>query len=794
MAVAMIGPKFYAWDKNGKPLAFGKLYTYQARTNVPKDTYQSEDQVVANTNPVILNGEGYANIYLDGSYKMVLKDSDENEIWSADPVSSAEVSEWVLCLSAAYLSPTSLKVGGNFTEEYEEGRRVRIDNNTTEYSYSTIVSSVFASGETTITISDPVITTGVVGVCRSVIGLESVVVTPEYIKTLEHISIKTLNEASTDTSVEDGDYIRLSDRDNELFQYKTGQTPDEKGIITCTGVAALSLVIQPSNGVVSIKALGASGDGVQSTKAFHEVASTYAKVIRFPISEGEVYNYSSAPTLSDDVVSYISDGSKVTGINAINSGFTIESLPLANSTIGSDSIDIKWNYDGEPVSISLAGNSIREHCIVWHPGKRTYYLIGDVLANASPYWPNTYDSEIGLWKCNDPETLQSWTYLGICIPKGTGKGQGEFGAASAAGADVLDSGSIVVPFSSRDTGAPSFTERSIGMAISSGDPDVVPWTKRSGFISDVSLSDDDPAIVRDIQTDLYHLFHRSTDNFTDYRISHLYTTDPVNGVWLQTDDANDLTPYPSVTAQEVTGAFMLDGVCNLWTMEQGPTQPATAWWVSKSNMLEFKPKDSLNRHLPASAFGKGTLDPANGHASPIVREGKYIGTSFTVNQAVGQYGVNINLIDTDLEKKRLRVALTGDQVVPTGVSTVLELDGILHDTVGTWFDAGTYTFTPLVEGYYRFVGGALLVALGDGVRAILELQKNGSRVAGLDMRNNGATQDMRVEGDSGLIYANGVNDSFTLNILQQDAGNVTVRDDDTWTFLDIILEERKYNA
>ena len=69
MAVAMIGPKFYAWDRNGKPLAFGKLYTYQARTNTPKPTYQSEDQVVENTNPVILNGEGYANVYLDGSYK-----------------------------------------------------------------------------------------------------------------------------------------------------------------------------------------------------------------------------------------------------------------------------------------------------------------------------------------------------------------------------------------------------------------------------------------------------------------------------------------------------------------------------------------------------------------------------------------------------------------------------------------------------------------------------------------------------------------------------------------------------
>jgi len=174
MAVSMIGPKFYAWDKNGKPLAFGKLYTYQARTNTPKPTYQSEDQVVENTNPVILNGEGYANVYLSGSYKMVLKDKDDNEIWSSDPVSAAQPEEWVNCLTATYLSPTTFKVGGNFTEQYGAGRRVRLDNNTSEYSYSTIVDSVYASSETTVTILSPVVTTGIVESCVSIIGPDSI--------------------------------------------------------------------------------------------------------------------------------------------------------------------------------------------------------------------------------------------------------------------------------------------------------------------------------------------------------------------------------------------------------------------------------------------------------------------------------------------------------------------------------------------------------------------------------------------------------------------------------------------
>lgn len=172
MSVAMIGPKFYAWDKNGKPLAFGKLYTYQARTNSPKDTYQSEDQQVANSNPVILNGEGYANVYLDGSYKMVLKDSNENEIWSSDPVTSSSPEEWVNCHAANYVSPTSLTIAGNVTDKYDVGRSVRFDN-LTNFSYAVIDTSIYSGGNTVLTFSQGFVPTGIVNICASIIGVES---------------------------------------------------------------------------------------------------------------------------------------------------------------------------------------------------------------------------------------------------------------------------------------------------------------------------------------------------------------------------------------------------------------------------------------------------------------------------------------------------------------------------------------------------------------------------------------------------------------------------------------------
>lgn len=215
MAVAMIGPKFYAWDRNGKPLAFGKLYTYQARTNIPKPTYQSEDKVVENTNPVILNGEGYANVYLDGSYKMVLKDKDENEIWTSDPVTESSPSEWVNCISAQYVSPLIFSLIGNFISEYQVGRRVRIDNNVSDFSYSTILETSYSGGETKVTISDPVVTTGIIESCVSITGPDSeggIFIIPGGIKNVGNgaIAIDSVDDFPNATWLKNGDSFKTT--------------------------------------------------------------------------------------------------------------------------------------------------------------------------------------------------------------------------------------------------------------------------------------------------------------------------------------------------------------------------------------------------------------------------------------------------------------------------------------------------------------------------------------------------------------------------------------------------------
>lgn len=105
------------FDRNGKPLAAGRLYTYKAGSNEPAVTYKTIDNTSSsanrNTNPIILDNAGYARLVIENgkSYKFVLCDRHNTKIMEWDDVTAGGGS------------------GGGGSGEYEAELPLKIVNN-----------------------------------------------------------------------------------------------------------------------------------------------------------------------------------------------------------------------------------------------------------------------------------------------------------------------------------------------------------------------------------------------------------------------------------------------------------------------------------------------------------------------------------------------------------------------------------------------------------------------------------------------------------------------------------------
>lgn len=75
----------------GIPLVGGKLFTYASGTTVPLATYTDDTGNFANANPIILDSRGEAGVWLGPArYTFVLKDADDNLIWTVDGVGTVQ--------------------------------------------------------------------------------------------------------------------------------------------------------------------------------------------------------------------------------------------------------------------------------------------------------------------------------------------------------------------------------------------------------------------------------------------------------------------------------------------------------------------------------------------------------------------------------------------------------------------------------------------------------------------------------------------------------------------------------
>ena len=148
------------FDSAGDPLVGGQVETYLAGSSTPAATYTSDTGLVQNSNPIILNALGYApnSVWLSSgvTYKFIIKNADGAVLRTIDNVAgindaSVSQSQWVQSgLTPTYISATSFSLVGDQTAIFQVGRRLQTLN-TSGLIYSTIATSTFGAGVTTIT-------------------------------------------------------------------------------------------------------------------------------------------------------------------------------------------------------------------------------------------------------------------------------------------------------------------------------------------------------------------------------------------------------------------------------------------------------------------------------------------------------------------------------------------------------------------------------------------------------------------------------------------------------------------
>lgn len=99
MAYQLINGRFQAFTDAGAFAVGYKLYTYDSGTTTPKATYTDATLSSVNTNPVVLDARGEAQVWLgSGAYTFVLKDASGVTVWTVDGVvdSSEVVKDYIL--------------------------------------------------------------------------------------------------------------------------------------------------------------------------------------------------------------------------------------------------------------------------------------------------------------------------------------------------------------------------------------------------------------------------------------------------------------------------------------------------------------------------------------------------------------------------------------------------------------------------------------------------------------------------------------------------------------------------
>lgn len=118
MATSVVNPRVQFFANNGRPLIGGRIHTYVAGSSTRARTYKDAAKAQPNTNPIILDGRGEAQIYLaEGvEYKFVVEDSKGTLIYTQEPVYGAiwpNAEQWPSDATLSYQYMTEAKAAAD---------------------------------------------------------------------------------------------------------------------------------------------------------------------------------------------------------------------------------------------------------------------------------------------------------------------------------------------------------------------------------------------------------------------------------------------------------------------------------------------------------------------------------------------------------------------------------------------------------------------------------------------------------------------------------------------------------
>jgi hypothetical protein len=110
-------------DSNGSPLAGGQVFTYFPGTTTKQTCWTDKDQKHPATNPVTLTTNGQYQLYCDGWYKIIAKDSTGTTINTWDNLAfSPEIDQWMAQNYAlTYVTGTQFTIAGDLTTVFSVG-------------------------------------------------------------------------------------------------------------------------------------------------------------------------------------------------------------------------------------------------------------------------------------------------------------------------------------------------------------------------------------------------------------------------------------------------------------------------------------------------------------------------------------------------------------------------------------------------------------------------------------------------------------------------------------------------